>query len=273
VTIALPTTTTTTASSRPGRVRQAGYRQAVRAEWTKLVTLRSTKWTLAIASVGALLITFLSVNSNLHRSRGFYQGYDFTNQALSGLALGILILGVLGVLVMTGEYSTGTIRSTLAAMPRRDTMLAAKVTIVGAFTLVVGEVLSFATFLLGQAIFHSGGAPTAALDQPGVLLAVALSGASLALFALLGLGLGAIIRNTAGGVAAFAAVTLLPSLVFTKISQDLARFAPANLFGNSIAAVIRQPNSFSPVVSFCLLGAYAAVALGVGAAVLIRRDA
>jgi ABC-2 type transport system permease protein len=251
----------------------AGYRQAIRAEWTKLATLRSTKWTLAVATAGAFLVTFLSCHNVLHHSRQWYQGFDPTNQALSGLAVAILAFGVLGVLAVTGEYGTGTIRSSLAAIPRRDTLLAAKVTVVGALTLLVGEVLAFGTFFLGQAIMGGGGAPTAALDQAGVLQAVGLSGAALALFALLGLGLGTIIRHTAGGIAAFAAVTLLPALILNKISEHLTRFGPANMFANSIAAVVPNPDTFSPVVSFLLLGVYAVAILVVGATVLIRRDA
>ena len=188
--------------------RKAGLPQALRAEWTKLISLRSTKWTLAISTVGALLVTFLSAHSVLHKPGGWYHGFDPTNQVLAGLAVFALALGVLGVLAMTGEYGTGTIRSSLAAMPRRDTLMAAKVIVVGALTFVVGEVAAFATFFFGQAILSSGGAPTAALGQPGVLRAVTLTGAFLSLFALLGLGLGIVIRHTAGAIAAFAGITL-----------------------------------------------------------------
>jgi ABC-2 type transport system permease protein len=273
VTVAVPTTTTVRPASGAARGRQAGFRQAVRAEWTKLATLRSTKWTLAVAAVGALLVTFLSAHGASNHPRGWYQGFDPTNQSLAGLAVVILAFGVLGALAVTGEYGTGTIRSSLAAMPRRDTLLAAKVTVVGLLTLVVGEILSFGTFFFGQALLHAGHAPTAALDQTGVLRAVALSGASLALFALLGLGLGTIVRHTAGAISAFAAVTLLPPLLLSHLSENLTRFGPANMFANSIAAVVPNPNTFSPTVSFLLLGAYVLAAVGVGAAVLIRRDA
>jgi ABC-2 type transport system permease protein len=268
VTIAVPTTTVADAKER-----QAGFRQAVRAEWTKLATLRSTKWTLAVATLGALLVTFLAAHGASDHNRAWYQGFDPTNQVLAGLAVVILAFGVLGTLAVTGEYGTGTIRSSLAAMPRRDKLLAAKVTVVAALTLFVGEVLSFGTFFFGQAVLSAGHAPTAALDQPGVLRAVAGSGAALTLFALLGLGLGTVIRHTAGGISAFAAVTLLPPLLLSRLSENLTRFGPANMFANSIAAVVPNQNTFSPAVSFLLLGGYALAALGLGAAVLRRRDA
>ncbi len=112
---------------------------------------------------------------------------------------------MLGVLAISGEYGSGTIRSSLSAMPRRGVLLTAKVLVVGLGTLIVGEALSFVSFFEGQAVL-SGGAPTATLGQPGVLRAVALSGAFLSLYALLGLGLGTIIRHTAGAIAVFTGV-------------------------------------------------------------------
>jgi hypothetical protein len=269
MTIALETRTAGTGTG----YRRAGLPQAVRAEWTKLLSLRSTKWTLAISAVGAILVTYLSAQHATHHSHGWYQGFDPTNQALAGLAIAPLALGVLGALAMTGEYGTGTIRSTLAAMPRRDTLLAAKVIVVGALTLLVGEVLAFGTFFLGQAILSSGGAPTAALSQSGVLQAVALSGACIALFALLGLGLGVVIRHTGGAIAAFAGITLLWPILIHPISEHLSHFAPAIIFANSVAAVIIQPGNLSPTVGFLWMTVYTLVVLVAGAVVLIRRDA
>ena len=253
--------------------RKAGLPQALRAEWTKLISLRSTKWTLAISTVGALLVTFLSAHSVLHKPGGWYHGFDPTNQVLAGLAVFALALGVLGVLAMTGEYGTGTIRSSLAAMPRRDTLMAAKVIVVGALTFVVGEVAAFATFFFGQAILSSGGAPTAALGQPGVLRTVTLTGAFLSLFALLGLGLGIVIRHTAGAIAAFAGITLLWPILLKPVAGHLTKFAPATMFANSVAAVVPQPGNVSPTVGLLWMVFYCMAVLGVGAVVLIRRDA
>jgi ABC-2 type transport system permease protein len=257
------------AQSEPWR---AGLRQTLRAEWTKLVSLRSTRWTLFITVVGALLVTFLSTHSALHHSRGWYAGFDPTNQSLAGLAIGSLTLGILGVLVMSGEYGSGTIRSSLAAMPRRGVLLTAKVVLVGLGTLVIGEALGFMVFFEGQAVL-SGGAPTASLGQPGVFRAVALSGAFLALFALLGLAIGTVIRHTAGAIAVFAGCTLLASILFSSISESIARFAPELIFANSVAAVVPHGNSLSVTLGVVLMLAYCAVALGLGAALLNRRDA
>jgi ABC-2 type transport system permease protein len=244
----------------------------MRAEWTKLVSLRSTRWTLAITAAGTFLVTYLATHSALHHPEGWYQGFDPTNQSLSGLAIGSLALGVLGILAMSGEYGSGTIRSSLAAMPRREVLLSAKVIVIGLGTLVIGEVLSFVSFFEGQAVLR-GGAPTASLGQPGVLRAVALSGAFLALFALLGLGIATVIRHTAGAVAVFAGVTFLVPILFNSISHGIARFAPELIFANSIAAVDRQSNALSVTIGVVLMLAYCAFALGLGGLLFNRRDA
>ncbi len=264
MTIALTTTTP------PGR---AGFRQAVGAEWIKLTSLRSTKLILAITTIGTLLVTYLSTRSALHHSPGWYQGFDPTNQSLAGLSIGSLALGVLGVLTITGEYGTGTIRSSLAAVGRRERLLNAKLVVVAALTLVVGEVLSFAAFFLGQAVLSGGGAPTASLGQPGVLRAVVLTGAFLSLFALLGFGLGVVIRHTAGAIATFAGVTLLAPILLKTLAGDPSRFTPAIIFANSVAAVVTQPGLLSATIGFMLMVVYCAVVLVAGAVLLIKRDA
>jgi len=248
-----------------------GLRQAVRAEWTKLATLRSTKWTLAVTVLGALLVTVLATQHAGHRLG--YKYFDPTNQSMTGLALASLTIGVLGVLTMSGEYGTGTIRSSLAALPRRETLLTAKVAVVGVLTLLVGEVLSFSAFFIGQAVLAAVGAPTAHLGQPDVLRAVVLSGAFLSLLALFGLGLGAIIRHTAGALAAYAGAVLLVPVLLQTISGDPARYTPDLIFANSVAAVLPQPPALSATVGFLLMVAYTLAALGLGAALLKRRDA
>ncbi len=250
---------------------RAGLSQTMRAEWTKLVSLRSTRWTLLVTAVGTFLVTWLATRSELHHSARWYRGFDPTNQSLSGLAIGSLALGVLGVLAISGEYGSGTIRSSMSAMPRRGVLLTAKVVVVGLGTLVIGQVLSFISFFEGQAVL-SGGAPTATLTQPGVLRAVALSGAFLALYALLALGIGTIIRHTAGAIAVFAGVTLLAPILLRPLGS-ISRFAPEVIFANSVAAVLPESNSVSVTLGVVLMLAYCVVALGLGAVLLRRRDA
>jgi hypothetical protein len=277
MTIAIPTQSSAPARS-PSRPWRAGLPQAVRAEWSKLLSLRSTRWMIAATVLGSLAITALtsaharSQGEFIGKGVGAFQGFDPTNHALSGLFLAALVIGVLGALAVTGEYGTGTIRSSLAAVPRRPVFLGAKVVVVGALTLLVGEIVSFACFFLGQAIL-SGAAPTASLNQPGVFRAVALSGAFLALLALLGLGLGTAIRHTAGAIVAYAGVTLLVTIIVQQFAQSLSKFCPIYIFENSVASVVRQPDALSATIGFVLMAGYAAGALCLGAVVLLRRDA
>ena len=146
--------------------------------------------------VGTVLVTFLSARG----SRGTAPStrfFDPTNVSLAGLALGSLIIGILGVLSITGEYGSSTIRSSLVATPRRAVFFGAKAIVSAASPWRSGLVLSFLAFFEGQAVL-SGAAPTATLADPGVLRALIESGVFLALLTLFGLGIGAIIRHSVG---------------------------------------------------------------------------
>jgi len=184
---------------------RAGLRDAVAMEWIKLRSLRSTWWTLAVTVAGliglAILVLAHIPGSWAHMSRADRAAFDPTNLGFIGVALAQLALAVLGVLAITGEYSSGMIRSTLAAVPRRGLALAAKAGVVGVVALVTGEVGAFAAFWAGQAMLHAP-APHATLGQPGVARAVVLAGVYLALIALIGLAIGVIVRRSADKLAA-----------------------------------------------------------------------
>jgi ABC-2 type transport system permease protein len=161
-------------------------------EWIKLRTLRSTWWTVGIAVAGAIA-SGVAVGLNTKNASD-----DLTNNVLAGLIPGLLLSGVLGVLVMTSEYSSGMIRATLAAIPDRPLLLAAKA-VFAVVSLAAGEVAAFGSFFAGAAALPQAiAAPT--LGQPGVLRAVALSGTCFCLIGLLGLGLGAIVRHSPAAV-------------------------------------------------------------------------
>jgi hypothetical protein len=144
-----------------------GFRQAARMEWIKLRTLRSVKWALLVALAGMAGIG-IAAGFNTRNAHG-----DVTNNILAGGALGQVVFAVLGVLVMTSEYSSGTIRATLAAVPRRPLVLAAKAAVFGAVALAAGELATFAGFLAGAA-FVRAGVPHPSLSQPAVLRAIAV---------------------------------------------------------------------------------------------------
>jgi ABC-2 type transport system permease protein len=270
-----------TPSVRAGHLRPAGV---LRSEWTKLRSVRSTTWTLfatVVLTIGiGVLATATEASRWAHASALDKLTFDPTNLSLTGLFLGQLAIGVLGVLAISAEYGSGTIRATLAAVPNRKLMLGAKTAIFGAVALVVGEVVSFGAFLVGQAIL-TGSTPHAALGDPGVLRAVVGGGLFLAVLGLLGLGLGTIIRHTAGAITAFVGLVLVLPLIVqalpTSISHAVGKFLPANI-GNAMTTVVPGGRVgsmplLSPWVGFGLLCAYAAIALVVGGIMLTRRDA
>lgn len=285
----------------PGRV---GLGRAIAAEWTKLWTVRSTVWTLVATGAAVVGLSALSTGTV---SPNEIVG-DPTRRSLVGIFLGQLIFGVLGVLVMSAEYGTGTIRATLSAVPRRPVVLAAKILVFGAVAVVVSEILTFAAFGLGQALLsakHFTGPPaaltqrahqlglhvphkiqallgsnSASLSQPGVLRAVVGAGLYLAVLGLLALGIGTVLRHTAGAISAFVAVVIVLPLINqalpTSINHAVARYLPANI-GLVMFSARGVPEdigpAFSPWAGFGLLVLYTVAVLGLGCWLLMRRDA
>jgi ABC-2 type transport system permease protein len=256
-----------TATASLSRVSPGHYRfwQVARMEWIKLRTLRYVKWTLLFALAGMIGIG-VAAGFNTRNPRG-----DVTNNIMVGVALGSVLFAVLGVLVMTSEYSSGTIRATLAAIPRRALVLAAKASVFGVVALAAGELVSFAGFLAGAA-FVRAGVPHPALSQPVVLRAVALSGAYLFLIGLIGLALGVIVRHGA------AAIAILAGLVFVAPLAGFAatpagKLMPELIYANSMGATKPVPGfTLSPWAGLGIICAYAAVLLAVGGWLLTRRD-
>jgi hypothetical protein len=246
--------------------------QACRAEWAKLFSIRSTWWTLFVTAVGTLVVTALSASSVAHHGRGWYGGFDPTNQSMSGLTIGALAIGVLGALVFTSEYGSGTIRCSMAATPRRLKFLLAKLLVVGVLALGVGEVLTFSCFGLGHFILGSSPVPSWNLSDPGVFRAVAGSGVTIGLLGLMGAAIGAAVRRTAGAIGIYVALLFLLPLLLTKVPGDLGRFTPLLIIANSVAAVVHQTGSVSPAVGLALFAGYTVVIVLLGAAVITRRD-
>ena len=169
---------------------------------------------------------------------------------------------------MTSEFSSGMIRATFAAAPRRPLVLAAKAAIIAGVALVAGEILAFVAFGVGEVVLKNP-APHASLGQPGVLRAVLLAGAYPALIALIGLGLGALIRHTAGAISAVVGVLFVLPLILlplgTSIQNSVGQFLPMPIAENSLTAVKPVAHSLSAGVAFAVLVGYAAVALAAAA--------
>jgi ABC-2 type transport system permease protein len=270
------TATLATVNRPEGHYRASG---SLRSEWTKFHTVRSTVWTLAtlvVASIGVSIIASAETASHwATMSAADKVGYDPTNVSLSGFALGQIAVGVLGVLIITAEYSTGTIRATLAAVPNRPLVLATKAAVFGVVAFVLGEALSFIMFLSGQSLL-SGRAPDAALGQPGVLRAVVLAGVYVAGLGLVALGLGSIIRHTAGAISALVGLLFIVPLILSalpdSINNALSQYFPSDV-GSAMASVHQQAHTLSPLAALAVLCAYVVVALGIGGWLLVRRDA
>ena len=276
-------------------------KNVVRSEVVKILTLRSTAITVGITVVAALLVTGLVSNAALGHFAGWYAGFDPTQTSLTGMIVAGLTGGVFGALIITGEYSSGTIRSTLAATPRRPILLTAKIGVTAAAVIVFCEILSFVSFFLGQAILSSqhfsaaqlqqGGqgpigpdgqallthlTPHATLASPGAFRAVWMTGLFIALLALMSFGLGLIFRSTAGAIAGFAGVTFVLPLVVRGISEHLSRYMPTNILVNSVMSTTPNQGPYaplSPAIGLLVMVLYAAVALAIGVVLFATRDA
>jgi hypothetical protein len=261
------TTTTTTTTATRDRYR---FPQVARMEWIKLRSLRSTWWVLAVTVAGAVGIA-VAVGLNTEDAAA-----DLTNNALAGISLGLLLAGVLGVLVMTGEYTSGMVRATLAAVPNRPLVLAAKAAVFGALALAAGEAAGFISFFAGAAALPTA-VPAPTLGQPGVLRAVVLSGAGYCLIGVIGLGLGAIIRHTPAAIAVLVGGVYVAAQFVAVLARPLMPYLPVSIVANSLTTVQPlvdgQVHFLSPWTGLAMLCLYAALTLGAGAWLLARRDA
>jgi len=256
------------------------FKHVARSEVAKILTLRSTAITCGLTVVACLLVTGLVAHGALHHDPSYYAfGFDATQISLTGMIPVALAGGVFGALLITSEYSSGTIRPMFAAAPRRPLLFFAKLAVAAGIMVIACELLSFASFFLGQVILSGGGAPSATLASPGAARAVVMTGLFVSLLALMSFGFGLIFRSTAAAIAAFAGVIFVLPLVMHGISEAGVRYLPTNILIDSIMATVNQPGQgprFAPLVpgvGFSLVALYAAIVLAVGATLFVRRDA
>jgi ABC-2 type transport system permease protein len=255
---------------------RAGLGQAVRGEWTKFWSVRSTSWSLVVLIVTTIGLGVLSTHA-LRSQPGVV--IDPIRRIFVGFNLGQFAIGVLGVLFISAEYGTGQIRSTLSVMPRRRVVVIAKSIVMGIVGLVVGEILSFATFFIGDTVL-AGSASHVAFSSPGVLRVLIESGIYIALLGLIGLGIATLLHNSAGSIATFAGAVLVLTLIVSAMPQFIinavSRYLPANI-GSSVFA-LRTPGRlsnvpiFSPLMGLAVLALYAVVLLSAGCVAMNRRD-
>ena len=251
-------------------------------EWTKFRSLRSTVWTLLTAvvlsiGIGAL---FSAVSASQYHtfSAADKASFNPVSTSLNGMLFAQLAIGVLGVLLISGEYSTGMIRSSLTAVPRRLPVLWAKLGVFAGVVFSVILVSSFVSFFLGQALLNSHhlgvsiSAPGALRDVIGAALYATVAG-------MIGMALGGLLRNTAAGISTFVAVFFvippLTDLLPASWSSHFVQYLPSNagevLFGGGGTGGLAHP--LAPWTGFGVLCAYAAVMIGLAAWRLRRADA
>lgn len=247
-------------------------------EWTKLRSVRSTYWTLLIAAVFAIGYSAIAAGVYAATPRPKAAAAAPLNPlvlSFAGLLYAVLAVGVLGVLSFSSEYATGLIRTTFTAVPRRLAVLAAKAATAGAAALITGELLSFASFFLAQAIL-SGHHLGISLSHPGVPGAVLAAGFLPFACAMAGLGLGAIIRHTAGAVAALFGLIYLPAILYISLPSPwnarIGRFT-LTIAGTQVVALHPQKGLFSPALSMLVIITWTAATLLAAALLITRRDA
>jgi len=243
-------------------------------EWTKFRSVRSTYWTLLVALVTPIGFSALVATAFAGAPASAGPPPDPLLPEVLSLEYAVIAVSVLGVLAFSAEYSTGLIRTTFTAAPRRRAVLAAKAAVYGAVTLAAGELVAFASFGVSQAIL-SGHHQGVSLSGPGVPGAVLAAGILLCVCTLLGVALGSIIRHTAGGIVATVAVIVLPSilgLLPAPWSGRVGRFTLLDA-ARQVTALHPAANLFSPGWSLLVLLAWPAAALAAAAILITRRDA
>jgi ABC-2 type transport system permease protein len=257
----------------------AGLGRLLRSEWTKTWTVRSTAWSLAILVIGgiglAAVIAGVMAAHWTTLSAADRQAVAVKGAFGPGLTFAQLPLCVLGVLVITSEYTTGMIRSSLLAVPRRKPVLAAKAVVFAAIAFAAGELLAFGCVPIGQALL--GSRVPESLSDPATLRAAFGVGLYLAALGLFAFAVGALVRHTAGAITAvvviFVAFGDLSQLIPGTVGKYVNAYMPANA-GILVTNIHQQATDLlSPWQGFGVLCLWTAVLLAVAGILLARRDA
>ena len=253
--------------------------RVIRSEWLKMRTLRSTWLTmaLAVASVPGIgiAIAWSTANDWLKMRPRERLHFNPLADPLSGFNLAQLAIGVLGVLIIAGEYPAGMIRATLGAVPRRLPVLWAKLGVFTTITLVAMVPVSVFTFFVSQRLLSSRHIQTT-WSTPDVARSVIGVGLYLTVAAALAIGLGAIIRNVAGAIGAFVGVILVLPVIASALPQTwgdrINKWLPSNA-GQALMSVVSDNTTLSPWRGFAVFCGWALLALVIAAVLLRRRDA
>jgi ABC-type transport system involved in multi-copper enzyme maturation permease subunit len=309
------TTSDVKLSALPPAAGHAGLRGVIASEFTKIRSVRSTYWTIAalfIVGVGIAALIGFGIANNIHNQPWNKAGTDGTQSILTPfLFIGQLIIAVIGAMVITSEYSTGMIRTSLTAMPRRGTVYLGKLIVLTSVTLVVSLVTSFIAFFVGSAtlsgsgvagsLFHNVTIPANVNMSPGpqgpnsppnytfvgtdvitsghVLMAIIGSALFVTVVALIAFGLGAIIRHTAGAISSVFGLLFVLSIIIQVLPDtwrwDISRFFP-DAAGRVLSVTLpgqQNPHLWSTWPQFLVTVIWAVVLVGIGGYLFRKRDA
>jgi ABC-type transport system involved in multi-copper enzyme maturation permease subunit len=284
-------TTLTLSGNLPATTSRAGFLGALRSEWTKIMSLRSTVVTLLATmavTIGISTAVSWGASQRIQRiltepdARGprfDISSFDAVQGSMFGLIFGQLVIAVIGAMVITGEYGTGMIRTSLAAQPRRGSILGAKLTVFTGVALVTGLISSFTSFFIGQHFFATVHL-NVGLNAPNALRAVIGGALFLTVAGLLAFGLGTVLRHTAGAITAAVGILFVSFILYQFLpdnwQSDVMRWLPF-FAGSGIWTAKPDPadaaHMWGTWTEFAVFGGYAALALIVGAVMFQRRDA
>jgi len=253
--------------------------RVVVSEWTKLRSLRSTRWSLLVAVVFTIglpcIFAAVTVARWSHMSLEEKLNRHPLEIAMAGVNLSQLAIGVLGVLVITGEYSTGMIRASIGAVPKRLPVLWAKALVFAVVTFVLMVPSVLIAFLGSQAILRNHHILEISFSHPGVARTVIGGAVFLTVVGVFCLGLGAITRNTAGGIAVFAGIFFvippLMNILPTSWNNAISEYLPSSA-GRDVFSLTHGPHDLSPGAGIALFCAYTAAVIAIAAVLLVRRD-
>ncbi|MFE9311772.1 ABC transporter permease [Streptomyces sp. NPDC088353] len=252
--------------------------QVIRSEWTKIRSVASTVWTLSLTAVVTIALGMLISALSKHAFDSMDErdrfSFDPTYVSFAGMGLGQLAMIVFAVLVVSNEYSTGMIRTSLAAVPQRGAFLASKVVVATGLALVVGMVTSFAAFFLGQAMLGSLGT---SLGEPGVLRAVVGGGLYMALIAMFSMGVTVMLRSPMLSLGILMPFFFLISNILVNVSatKKIGRFLPDQAGGRIMQVVPRvgDDTPYGPWGGLGIMLLWVIAALAGGYVLLRKRDA
>jgi ABC-2 type transport system permease protein len=264
-----------------GPIERVTFREALDSEWAKIRTVRSTFWTV-------FAVVLVSVGLSVALAAAYVASWDSLSQEtrttldisypLIGVNFGVLIIGVLGVMVISAEYSTGMIRTSLTALPRRGVLLGAKLTVLAGLSLVIGLLVSFVSYF-AAAPFYASKQVHLPLGDGANLRAVLLAGVYLALVALLGFAFGSLLRHTAGAITTTLGVMFVLPIITTFLPGGWGKAINKVMPSQAGGAMMSTPRSnnkgdyLSPLTGFLVLGGTVAVLCLIAFALFKRRDA